>query len=177
MVPSGEEILSSSVVRGVEINMHGYSIRADLIVLTMPEFDIILGMDLFAANGASIDFRRRTVSFNLVNGESFLFEVARSSVVSRIISCLRARKLMIKGCKVYLASVISIPDTASRSIEEVEIVREFPDIFPNDVTGVPPAREVEFSIELMSGTMPISKAPYLLAPMEMKYLKDHVQIC
>ncbi|XP_073289462.1 uncharacterized protein [Primulina huaijiensis] len=76
IVPSREEMLLSNVVRGVDFSMQGYSIRADLIVLPMPEFDIILGMNWFAANGASIDFRRRTVSINPDDGESFLFEAA-----------------------------------------------------------------------------------------------------
>ncbi|XP_075481172.1 uncharacterized protein LOC142521883 [Primulina tabacum] len=86
MVPSGEEMLSSRVVSGVELEIKGYSIGAYLIVLPIPEFNIILGMDWLVANGASIDFRRRTVSFNPVDGESFLFEAARSTLMLRIIS-------------------------------------------------------------------------------------------
>ncbi|XP_073298457.1 uncharacterized protein [Primulina huaijiensis] len=163
MVPSGKEMLSFSMIRDVELY------RADLIVLLMPEFDIILRMNWLAANGALIDFRQRTVSFNPIGRESFLFEATRSSLVPRIISCLHARKLLIKGCQAFLASVVLIPDIASRTIEEVEIVKEFPDVFPDDV---PPTRDVEFSIKLMLGTVSISKAPYHLAPTEMK---DHSQ--
>ncbi|XP_073314761.1 uncharacterized protein [Primulina huaijiensis] len=167
MVPLGEEMLSSSVVRGVELEMQGYSIRADLIVLAMPEFDIILGMDWLAVNGALTDFHWRTVFINPVDGESFLFEETLRSRVPRIISCLHARNLYFsKGFQAFLASVISIPDTASQTIEEVEVVREFPDVFRDDVTGVPPAREVKFSTELMPSTVTISKAPHRLAPNE-----------
>ncbi|XP_075521418.1 uncharacterized protein LOC142554637 [Primulina tabacum] len=138
IVPSGEEMLSCSVVRDVELEMQGHLVRADLIVLLMPEFDIILDIDWLAANGASINFRRRT------------------------------------GFQAFLASVVSIRDTASQTIEEVEVIKEFPDVFPNDVIGVPQKREVEFSIELMAGTVPISKIPYRLAPTEMKELKNQI---
>ncbi|XP_075481180.1 uncharacterized protein LOC142521889 [Primulina tabacum] len=102
-------------------------------------------------------------------------EAAQSSLVPHIISCLRARRLRIKRCQAFLATIVSIPYTASRTIEEVEIVKEVPDVFSDNVTGVPPTREVEFSIELMSGTVPISKARYCLAPTKMKELKDQIQ--
>ncbi|XP_042401400.1 uncharacterized protein LOC121991469 [Zingiber officinale] len=58
------------------------------------------------------------------------------------------------------------------SIPDVEVVRDYANIFPDDVIGIPPDREVEFSIELLSDTLPISKAPYRLAPTEMKELKE-----
>ncbi|XP_073153748.1 uncharacterized protein [Henckelia pumila] len=58
---------------------------------------------------------------------------------------------------------------------EVEVVKDFPEVFPDDVAGFPPVREVEFGIELMPGTKPASKAPYRLAPTEMKELKDQLQ--
>ncbi|XP_075500036.1 uncharacterized protein LOC142538608 [Primulina tabacum] len=168
MVSSGEDMLSFSVVRDVELEMQAHLVRPDLIVLLKLEFNIILGTDWLAANGASIEFFRRTVHINPVCGGSFLFEAAPSSPVPCIISCLSARKLMIKGCQDFLASVVSIPDTVSRTIEGVEDVKEFPDVFPKDITDVPPEREVEFSIDLISVTVPISKAPYQLAHIEMK---------
>nr|GFC94714.1 uncharacterized protein [Tanacetum cinerariifolium] len=59
-----------------------------------------------------------------------------------------------------------------RLIRSQSIVSEFPDVFPGELPGIPPVREVEFSIELISGTEPISKAPYRMAPIELKELKD-----
>ncbi|XP_073318161.1 uncharacterized protein [Primulina huaijiensis] len=81
MVPSGEKMLSSSVVRDVELEMQGHLVRADLIVLLMLEFEIIFGMDWLAGNGASIDFCRKTVSTNPVGGESFIFELGLGAVL------------------------------------------------------------------------------------------------
>ncbi|XP_073317287.1 uncharacterized protein [Primulina huaijiensis] len=66
-VPSSEHMISSSMIRDVELKLQKNIIRADLIVLPMPEFDIILGMDWLTLNGAIIDFRRRLVSIRPPN--------------------------------------------------------------------------------------------------------------
>ncbi|XP_042401509.1 uncharacterized protein LOC121991588 [Zingiber officinale] len=159
----------------MELRLQEHVVQASLIVLPMPEFDIILGMDWLSQNGASIDFRRRSVSVRPPRGEPFIFEATRNKKRLHLISCISARKLMMKGCQGVLANVILIPDAVGHKVEDVEVVREFPNVFPEDVSGIPPKREVEFSIELIPGTVPISKAPYRLAPAEMKELKDHIQ--
>ncbi|XP_073277656.1 uncharacterized protein [Primulina huaijiensis] len=87
----------------------------------------------------------------------------------------KARRLMHKGCQVFLASIISTPDTPVPSISDVPVVRDFLDVFPDNVTGLPPEREVEFAIDLAPGIYPISKAPYRLAPAEMLELKQQIQ--
>nr|GEY22057.1 putative reverse transcriptase domain-containing protein [Tanacetum cinerariifolium] len=71
----------------------------------------------------------------------------------------------------------TIHDTTSDvpSIHDQPIVSEFPDVFPDELPRIPPVREVKFNIELISGTEPISKAPYRMAPIELKELKDQLQ--
>nr|GFD48205.1 putative reverse transcriptase domain, aspartic peptidase domain protein [Tanacetum cinerariifolium] len=90
------------------------------------------------------------------------------------ISALQARTLLYHGCEGFLAT---IHDTTSKvpSIHDQPIVSEFPDVFPNELPGIPPVREVEFNIELIPGAEPISKAPYHMAPVELKELKDQLQ--
>nr|GFC69018.1 hypothetical protein [Tanacetum cinerariifolium] len=61
------------------------------------------------------------------------------------------------------------------SIHDQPIVSEFPNVFPDELPGIPPVREVEFNIELIPGAEPISKAPYHMAPVELKELKDQLQ--
>ena len=60
-------------------------------------------------------------------------------------------------------------------MEDIAIVRDYPDVFPDDLLGLPPEREVEFTIDLAPGTTPISKAPYRMTPMELKELKIQLQ--
>nr|GFD21722.1 putative reverse transcriptase domain-containing protein [Tanacetum cinerariifolium] len=71
----------------------------------------------------------------------------------------------------------TIHDTTSEvpSIHDQPIISEFLDIFPDELPGIPPVREVEFNIELIPGSEPISKAPYRVAPIELKELKDQLQ--
>ena len=66
-------------------------------------------------------------------------------------------------------------DSAPVSLEDVKVVRQFPDVFPDDLPGLPPDRDVEFSIDLLPGTDPISLTPYRMAPAELRELKIQLQ--
>nr|GFD35894.1 putative reverse transcriptase domain-containing protein [Tanacetum cinerariifolium] len=92
----------------------------------------------------------------------------------QIISALQARILLSHSCEGFLATIHDITSEVP-SIHEQPIVSEFPYVFPDELPGIPPVREVEFNIELISGSEPISKAPYCMAPIELKELKDQLQ--
>ncbi|XP_073057241.1 uncharacterized protein [Primulina eburnea] len=173
-IPSGDQMLTSKIVKNLELRLFKDVVLADLIVLPMPEFDIILGMDWLSGNEASIDFRQRTVPIRPPSGKPFVFEVARNKQIPHSISCLCARKLTKPGCQDFLSCVTTTHASISQKLEDVDIVSDFLNIFPEDVSDIPPDREVKFSIDLMLGTVPISKAPYRLAPAEMKELKEQI---
>ena len=88
----------------------------------------------------------------------------------KLVSVMKARKLLAKGCEGFLCHVVNTED-AKPSLEDISVVKEFPDVFPNEIPGMPPLREVEFCIDLTPGATPISKAPYRMAPAELKELK------
>ncbi|RVX13137.1 hypothetical protein CK203_018085 [Vitis vinifera] len=75
----------------------------------------------------------------------------------------------IPGCQGFLAYVVNKENDLK--LEDIPIVRDYPNVFPDDLPGLPPKREVEFTIDVAPGTTPISKAPYRMAPMEFKELK------
>nr|GEV75287.1 reverse transcriptase domain-containing protein [Tanacetum cinerariifolium] len=60
-----------------------------------------------------------------------------------------------------------------KRLEDMPIVREFPEVFPEDLPGIPPARQVEYQIDLVPGVAPVAQAPYLLAPSEMKEMRNN----
>ena len=60
-------------------------------------------------------------------------------------------------------------------VDEIPVVREFPDVFPDDIVGLPPEREVEFIIDLIPGTKSISIPPYRMAPAELRELKAQLE--
>ncbi|GJV83722.1 putative nucleotidyltransferase, ribonuclease H [Tanacetum coccineum] len=90
------------------------------------------------------------------------------------ISALEARTFTMHGCEGFLATIHDTTSDVS-SIHDQPIVSEFQDVFPEELPGIPPIRDVEFNIELIPGAEPISKAPYRMAPIELKELKDQLQ--
>ncbi|KAL0416449.1 UNVERIFIED_CONTAM: hypothetical protein Slati_3476800 [Sesamum latifolium] len=83
---------------------------------------------------------------------------------------MEARRLMLEGCEAYLAHVIDA-EKVNPTLEEIPIVRDFPEVFPDDLPGFPPHKEVDFMIETLLGVVPISIAPYRMAPVELPELK------
>ena len=91
-------------------------------------------------------------------------------------SAARARRSVQRGCRGFVANLMDTRVTTERpsSIGEVPILREFPNVFPEDLPGVPPERQVEFRIDLVLGAAPIAKAPYRLAPPDMHELSSQL---
>ena len=79
-----------------------------------------------------------------------------------------------QGCEVYIAYVLDT-EKGSPKIEDIPVVCEFPDIFQDELSGLPPDREIEFTIDLAPGTEPVLKAPYRMSPVEMKELSTQLQ--
>ena len=130
-------------------------------------------MDWLETYGAMLDCRKKRVRFCHPNGAVFEYQGMPFCTPNFIISVTRARKLINAGCVAYLASVSLVE--ASQSVEAIPVVREFADVFPEDLPGLAPHREVDFTIELLPGTMPISKAPYRMTPAELKELKKQLK--
>ncbi|XP_073120572.1 uncharacterized protein [Henckelia pumila] len=174
-LPSGEELKSSNVVRNCKVQMQSLVLCADFIVLKMVDFDAIFGMDWLTRHEAIIDCKRKTVSVKDQNGKSLVFRTTSKKSAPGMISAGIAWQLLSNGRTGFLASLIGDLEVQRPKLGEVEVVKDFPEVFPDDVAGLPPVREVEFGIELLPETKPASKAPYRLAPTEMKELKDQLQ--
>ena len=91
-----------------------------------------------------------------------------------MISVMLTQKYVRKSCEAYLAYVLDTK-VAEKKFELVPVVCDYPDVFPEELPGLPPIREVEFGIELMPDTTPILIAPYRMAPKELKELKPQLQ--
>ena len=93
---------------------------------------------------------------------------------SALILDIRARKLPNRGAQGFLAFLINTPSDKLK-VEDVPIIREYPDVFPDELVTLFPEREIEFKIDLLLGTSPIFKTPYRMAPAELKALKLQLQ--
>ncbi|GJX24621.1 putative reverse transcriptase domain-containing protein, partial [Tanacetum coccineum] len=94
-----------------------------------------------------------------------------------VISSIRTQKYIDQGCQVFLIQMMKEEETeaSEKRIEDVPVVRDFPDVFPEDFPGLPPTRQVEFHIELIPRATPVARAPYRLAPAEMKELAEQLK--
>ena len=92
---------------------------------------------------------------------------------TRMISALKAERMMKVGCEGYTAFISE--DKKSMGVDEIPMVCEFPDVFPYEIPGLPLVREIDFTIELAPGTAPIFKSPYRMTPAELRELKTQLQ--
>ncbi|GKF30024.1 hypothetical protein Tco_0096366 [Tanacetum coccineum] len=149
--------------------------------IELGSFDVIIGMDWLAKYHDVIVCDEKLVRIPFGN-ETLIVCGNRSNQGSEtrlnIISCTKTQKYMLKGCHVFLAHV-TIKKTEDKSegkrLKDVPIVRDFPEVFPEDLPGLLPTRQVEFQIDLIPGVALVARAPYCLAPSEMKELSDQLQ--
>ncbi|XP_027071942.1 uncharacterized protein [Coffea arabica] len=119
---------------------------------------------------AQLDCKRKVVEFRIPGEATLRLDVRGSLASSAMLSAIRARKLLSRGAQGFLAFLINTP-TDKLKVEDVLVVGEYPDVFPDELVNLSPEREIEFEINLLSGTSPISKTPYHMAPAEFKELK------
>ncbi|GJY56106.1 hypothetical protein Tco_0455221 [Tanacetum coccineum] len=109
------------------------------------------------------------------NGKTQKVNVKNSEVSQpNVISCIKARKYVERGSQLFLVYVME-KETSKRRFEDVPIICDFPKVFPDDLSGLPPPRHVEFRIDLVPGVAPVAHAPYHLAPSELKELSDQLK--
>ncbi|GKB68271.1 hypothetical protein Tco_0929683, partial [Tanacetum coccineum] len=92
-----------------------------------------------------------------------------------IISCTKKQKYLLKGCPIFLAQVTTKKaedKSKEKRLEDVPILLDFPEVFPEDFPGIPPTHQVEFQIDLIPGAAPVARAPYRLPLSEMKEFSD-----
>ncbi|GKG38361.1 hypothetical protein Tco_0460073, partial [Tanacetum coccineum] len=92
----------------------------------------------------------------------------------KIVSCIKAQKYIDKGCDLFLAQVAE-QETKDKRLEDVPVIQDFPEVFPDELHGLPPPRQVEFRINLIPGVAHVARTPYRLAPSEMKELSKQLQ--
>jgi hypothetical protein len=151
---TGNNISTNQLVLGAKIEIEGRLYDLDLVVLPGLGLDVILGMKWMSGNGVLIDTSMRVIMLrDPKDQQAFLVQLSRDVSPQNTVNAIIAK---------------------AKEIVDVPMVCEFPDVFPDDLPGLPPNRDVEFKIELILGTAPISKRPYRMPPNELAELKTQL---
>ena len=117
-----------------------------------------------------VDCRMRRVTLRTPSGEEVTFIDERSNHLSNVISATTARTMVRKGCETYLVYVIDTKK-AEPSLSDILTDCDYPDVFLEELSILPPQREIEFVIDVVPSATQASITPYRMAPMESKELK------
>jgi hypothetical protein len=148
----GGKISLNQIYRKVPIQLGSNLIKTDLLLLDLKGMDVLLGMDWMTRHRVSLDIFSRTVEIDSPDHEATILYLPQRE-------CSNPYAYDVEGIK----------------LKDIPIVCEYPDVFPDDLPGMPPDRDIEFIIELQPGTAPISKRPYRMPPNELAELKIQLQ--
>jgi hypothetical protein len=132
----------------VPVDIHGVSFRANLIILGTKGLDVVLGMDWMSKYQGHIDYARKSITVTNSDGIQIAY-----------IATMPSRKA-------YYKKSVSGP-----TLDQVPVVCEYPDVFPEELPGMPPDRDIKFIIEFILGTAPIAQRAYQMNPQELEELK------
>ncbi|GJR94006.1 putative reverse transcriptase domain-containing protein [Tanacetum coccineum] len=158
----GKIIGADTIIRGCTLNLLNYPFNINLMPIELGSFDIIIDMDWLSKYNAMIICDKKivripygnetqTIQGNIIDG--------RSASILNIISCTKTQKYIQKVCHVFLAQITekkAEDKSEEKPLKDVPIVRDFPKVFPEELPGLPPTRQVEFQIDLVSGAVPVA---------------------
>ncbi|GKB12360.1 putative reverse transcriptase domain-containing protein [Tanacetum coccineum] len=150
----GKVVSTNIVLRGCTLALYNHCFKINLLPTRLGSFDVIVGMDWLSYHRAIIDCYEKIVRIPLSNGEIFEVQGERPEKDPGSLACIKADE---------------------KKLDDIRVVRDFPEVFPDDLSGLPPVREIEFCIDLIPGASPVNKSPYRLAPSEMLELSNQLK--
>ncbi|KAJ9556097.1 hypothetical protein OSB04_010711 [Centaurea solstitialis] len=164
------------VYRGCSIDIFGVRFSINLIPIPMNGVDVVVGIDWMFPNRATTDVAGQLVRIQNPSGGELVVYGKGRRVSTSFCSVAKARKYIQWGCAGFLVYAMA-DQTEERklSVADVPVVSEFPDVFPEDLPGLPPDRQIEFGIDLVPGAAPIARVPYRLAPPKLQELSEQLQ--
>nr|GEV34470.1 putative reverse transcriptase domain-containing protein [Tanacetum cinerariifolium] len=148
-IASEQLVEIEKVIKGCKLEMEGHVFDINLIPFGSGSFEVIIGMDWLSDNKAEIIYHEKVVRIPLLDGK-----------VLRILGVKLEEKVR---------HVMSVKAKEKKQ-EKIVVVRDSPEVFPDDLSGLPPMREIKFRIDLVHGAIPVAKSPYRLAPFELEEL-------
>ncbi|XP_021974470.1 uncharacterized protein LOC110869536 [Helianthus annuus] len=134
---NGKVIESDKIVKGCSLELGGRKFKVDLIPVQLGSFDIVIGMDWLSTNQVEVVCYEKIIRIPLPNNDTLLVHGEKNEMPLRIISCMKARKCLRKGCITFLAHIVD-KKAKELKLEEIPVVKEFPEVFSEDLPGLPP---------------------------------------
>ncbi|GJV18647.1 putative reverse transcriptase domain-containing protein [Tanacetum coccineum] len=153
-IASGQLVEIDKVIKGCKLEIKGHIFDIDLIPFGHGSFDVIIGIDWLSNSKAEIICHEKVVRIPLPDGKVLRVVEERPDKKARLLMSVKA---------------------SDKKQEEIVVVRDFPEVFLDDLSGLPPIREIEFRIELTPEVMPVAKSPYRLAPSELEELSGQLK--
>ena len=170
---NGKEVLSNFAVGTVNFELGGKNTAAFFRTLPVGVYDGILGMDWLRANHASIHCAQGTFSFRDILGQEILVTGKNGRPKASLSKAKRMLRALKSGQQIYIVKLNKVEE--SENGKEPEWLKEFSDVFPEDLVDLPPAREIDHEIEIFPGSEPVSKRPYKMSLPEAIELKEQLR--
>nr|GEW97993.1 reverse transcriptase domain-containing protein [Tanacetum cinerariifolium] len=164
-----EEVINISqrlMDQGCTLTLLNQPFKIDDMLIKLGSFDIVIGMDWLSKYHAKIIYDENVVHIP-IDGETLIIRGDRRKTRLNLISCIKTERYIPRGCQIFMIQVMEKKSEEKR-LKDIPVVKEFLDVFPKDLPGLPPVRQVEFQIDLIPRTTPVARAPYRLAPSEIQ---------
>jgi hypothetical protein len=164
---TGTKIRIHDIVRSFSISLNGMNTSIDLNIIPLGSCDILIGMDWLDKHHVVLYCHNKTFTCLDGNGKKSTVKGVPRPISRRDISPLQLKRCFRKGCQLYAAHVEELDNTKATSLEVFSILQEFEDVF-QEIPGLPPRREIYFSIDLVPRVALVSKTPYRMSTPELK---------
>eukprot|EP00253_Pinus_taeda_P027708 PITA_27708 len=163
-------------VSNYPLKIAGQTVTTDLNILPLGSYDILIGMDWLEKRWSVIDCKTKTISYQGELGNKQEIEGILKPVQVRPITASQLAKCIGKKCQIYAVQVgLTGAKDKGSIMDDIPVVCEFADVFPEEIPGLPPKRNLDFTIELVPGAAPVSRAPYRMSVPELTELKMQLQ--
>ncbi|GJV78247.1 putative reverse transcriptase domain-containing protein [Tanacetum coccineum] len=150
----GKVVSTNTILRSCTLVLCNHVFKIDLLPTRLGSFDVIIGMDWLAYHRALIDCYEKIIRIPLPNGKILEVQGERPKKDLHSLACIKADE---------------------KKLDDIRVVRDFPEVFPDDLLGLPLVQEIEFRIDLIPGASPVVRSPYQLAPSEMLELSNQLK--
>ncbi|XP_074314323.1 uncharacterized protein LOC141649532 [Silene latifolia] len=172
-LPSGESIICSKVYKEVSIIVHETNFPVNLFEFPLEGFEVILRIDWLSRHKANIHCYQKKIALIGPKGTRVSYKDYLVKPKVKLVSAMTLKKCLKKGCPMLLCHVWDTSMEGTQA-QDIPVVRDFEDVFPEELPGLPSPRKVEFGVDLKPGMEPISKSPYRMGPKELEELKKQL---